>query len=82
MPFSLKQRVQGHAIACAHETKRLDMMALFRPRRWSLMGTEQRACGYIEGVVGSVVPASLISTKHMSNWLRLSTLRLPGANIA
>lgn len=61
-----------------------NMMAFFRPRRWSLMEHEQRACacGYIEGVVGSVVPASLITTKHMSHWLRLSTLRLSGANIA
>lgn len=57
---SLKQRVQGHAIACIHETPRVDMIAHLRRRRRSLVEHEERACGCIEDVVGSVVPASLI----------------------
>lgn len=60
VPFSLKQRVQGHAIVCALETNRVDIMVFFRPRRWSLMEHQRRPDGCIEGVVGSVVPASLI----------------------
>lgn len=60
VPVSLKQRVQGHAIACIHETQRVNMIAFFRRRRRALVEHEQRARGCIDGVVGSVVPASLV----------------------